>query len=62
MEKLEQLIATVTQARSEGEKFFDKENSAAGTRLRKQLQEVVTLAKELRKEVTEVKATRKAQA
>jgi len=42
------------------EKFYDKEVGAAGTRVRKHLQELATLCKEIRKNVTEVKSTRKA--
>ena len=41
------------------EKFFDKENNAAGTRVRKHLQSLATLCKEGRKAVTEVKTARK---
>ena len=43
------------------EKFYDKEVGAAGTRVRKHLQELAALCKEVRKEVTEVKNQRKAQ-
>jgi len=42
------------------EKFYDKEVGAAGTRVRKHLQALATLCKEIRKNVTEVKSTRKA--
>lgn len=41
------------------EKFYDKEIGAAGTRVRKALQELATLCKEVRKDVTEVKNARK---
>lgn len=43
------------------EKFYDKEVGAAGTRVRKHLQELAGLCKDVRKEVTEVKNQRKAQ-
>lgn len=43
------------------EKFYDKEVGAAGTRVRKHLQELAALCKDVRKEVTEVKNQRKAQ-
>lgn len=46
-------------AKGDFEKFFEKENSAAGTRVRKALQELTVLAKEVRKEVTEIKTARK---
>ena len=46
-------------AKGDFEKFFEKENNAAGTRVRKALQELAVLCKEVRKEVTEVKTSRK---
>jgi uncharacterized protein YeeX (DUF496 family) len=44
---------------SDFEKFYDKEVGAAGTRVRKHLQELAKLCKELRNDVTVVKNTRK---
>lgn len=44
---------------SDFEKFYDKGINAAGTRVRKQLQALTTLAKEVRKDVTDVKNARK---
>jgi hypothetical protein len=41
------------------EKFYDKEVGSAGTRVRKALQELAVLCKEVRKDVTEVKNARK---
>lgn len=49
----------VEELESDFEKFYDKGISSAGTRVRKQLQTLTALAKEVRKEVTEVKAARK---
>ena len=43
------------------EKFYEKGNSAAGGRIRKQLQALAVFAKEVRKDVTEVKNARKAE-
>ncbi len=40
-------------------KFYDKKVNAAGTRVRKHLQELAKLSKDVRKEVTEVKNSRK---
>ncbi len=37
------------------EKFYDKENQAAGTRVRKGMQELKNLAQEIRIEVQETK-------
>ena len=41
------------------EKFYDKEVGAAGTRVRKHLQELAKLCKETRNDVTAVKNARK---
>lgn len=41
------------------EKFYDKEVSAAGTRVRKHLQDLAKLCKEVRNDVTAVKNARK---
>lgn len=41
------------------EKFYDKEVGAAGTRVRKHLQELSKLCKEVRNDVTAVKNARK---
>lgn len=41
------------------EKFYDKEIGAAGTRVRKALQELTKLCKEVRNDVTAVKNERK---
>ena len=37
------------------EKFYDKQNSAAGTRVRKGMQELKNIAQEIRKEVQDMK-------
>lgn len=44
---------------SDFEKFYDKEVGAAGTRVRKHLQELAKLCKEVRNDVTAVKNARK---
>lgn len=44
---------------SDFEKFYDKEVGAAGTRVRKHLQELSKLCKEVRNDITAVKNTRK---
>jgi hypothetical protein len=41
------------------EKFYDKGVGSAGTRVRKALQELAVLCKDVRKDVTEVKNARK---
>jgi vacuolar-type H+-ATPase subunit H len=55
MEKFQSLKALVATAETEAEKFYNKGNSAAGTRLRKALQEIKTTAQEIRNEVIEKK-------
>ena len=44
---------------SDFEKFYDKEVGAAGTRVRKHLQELAKLCKEVRNDVTATKNARK---
>lgn len=44
---------------SDFEKFYDKEVGAAGTRVRKHLQELSKLCKDVRNDVTAVKNARK---
>ena len=39
------------------EKFYDKQNKSAGTRLRKAMNEIKRKAQEIRKEVQDIKAT-----
>ena len=49
----------VTAMKGDFEKFYDKQNNAAGTRVRKACQELAALCKDTRKEVSEVKNARK---
>jgi len=53
--RLEQLITLLEEARVDHEKFFNGGNNAAGTRVRKAMQEVKVLAQELRVEVQDTK-------
>lgn len=57
--RFEEFTSIVEGMKSDFEKFYDKENSAAGTRVRKALQELAGLCKNVRKEVTEIKTARK---
>ncbi|WP_140937484.1 histone H1 [Sphingobacterium lumbrici] len=50
--KLKELVASIE---ADADKFFNNGNSAAGTRVRKGLQEIKTLAQDIRNEVTEKK-------
>lgn len=60
MTNYENLKTTVDSLNEDFEKFFVKGNNAAGTRLRKQLQEVKKLANLIRAEVTDKKKAEKA--
>jgi hypothetical protein len=55
----EEFQKIVDEMKVDFEKFYDKGNSSAGTRVRKHLQALATLCKDTRKDVTEVKNTRK---
>lgn len=55
MERFEDLKAKLAEIEAEAEKFYTKGNKAAGTRLRKGLQEVKNLAQEIRVDVSEKK-------
>jgi len=50
--KLKQLIADVE---TDADKFYNRNNGAAGTRVRKSMQELKALANAIRKEITEKK-------
>lgn len=60
MEALNKLKDLILQAEQEGEKFYNKGNKAAGTRLRGIMQEVKVTANEVRVSVLEKKAEPKA--
>ena len=51
----EALKAKVREIEEDVQKFYDKRNNAAGTRIRKAMQEVKALAQDIRKEVQEIK-------
>lgn len=55
MENFVKLKELVTSLGEDAEKFFEKGNAAAGTRVRKSLQDIKTLAQEIRNEVTALK-------
>lgn len=50
--QLKELLASIEE---DADKFYNKGVNAAGTRVRKGLQEIKTLASDMRKEVTEIK-------
>lgn len=51
-EQLEQLLASV---KDDFRKFYEQDNQAAGTRVRKSMLELRKLAQEVRQEVQEIK-------
>jgi len=57
--KFQEFSKLVEAMESDFEKFYDKEVNAAGTRVRKHLQELAKLCKEGRNDVTPVKNARK---
>lgn len=55
MQKLQELKDLLTSLEGDFDKFYNKGNSAAGTRIRKGMQDVKNLAQVIRTEVQEVK-------
>lgn len=53
--KFEQIKQVLADAEADADKFFQKRNGAAGTRLRAALLTIKKLAQEARNEVTEIK-------
>ena len=52
MDELKKLAALLKKAEKEGKDFYEKGNNAAGTRLRKLMQEVKTEAQTIREDVS----------
>jgi hypothetical protein len=55
MKRFEELKNLVMGLEGDFEKFYDKKNNAAGTRVRKGMQELKNLAQEIRVQVQEAK-------
>ncbi|MEX0608948.1 MAG: histone H1 [Balneolaceae bacterium] len=55
MSRVDDIKNLVESATDEMEKFYDKGNKAAGTRARKNLQELKKLAQEIRLEIQDTK-------
>jgi hypothetical protein len=55
MKRFEQVRDLIMGLEGDFEKFYDKENQAAGTRVRKGMQELKNLAQEIRIEVQDMK-------
>ena len=61
MQKYQNLIEYIKTLEGDVVKFYEKGQSAAGTRLRKGLSELKRLAQDLRNEVQDLKAQRKSE-
>jgi len=59
MEKFKKVQEVLASVEADIAKFYDGGNSAAGTRVRKAMQDLKVLAQEIRAEVTERKNTSK---
>jgi hypothetical protein len=55
MQKFEELKKLIASIEDDADKFYNKENSAAGTRIRKAMQDLNNLAQEIRTEVQALK-------
>lgn len=55
MNRIEQIQSMVSDLEVDMNKFYDKGNKAAGTRARKQLQELKKVAQEIRLEIQDMK-------
>lgn len=55
MKRFEQLKSMVEELEADFDKFYDKGNNAAGTRVRKGMQDMKNLAQEIRLEVQDIK-------
>ncbi|RZK79156.1 MAG: histone H1 [Pedobacter sp.] len=59
MEKFSQVKELLASVEADAEKFYNAGNSAAGTRVRKAMQDLKVLAQEIRAEVTDKKNSAK---
>jgi len=59
MEKFTKVKEVLASIEADAEKFYNAGNAAAGTRVRKAMQDLKTLAQEIRAEVTEKKNSAK---
>ena len=55
MKKFEELKALIASIEPDAEKFYSKGNSAAGTRVRKGMQDLKNIAQAIRAEVQDLK-------
>lgn len=57
MERFDEVKNLVMSLEGDFDKFYDKNNQAAGTRVRKGMQDLKTLAQQIRSEVQDTKNT-----
>lgn len=55
MKRFEEVRDLIMNAEGDFEKFYDKKNKAAGTRVRKVMQDLKNIAQDVRKEVQDMK-------
>ena len=58
MDKFNQIKALIASLEADADKFYNKANGAAGTRLRKAMQELKAMTTEVRKEVLEARGSK----
>lgn len=58
MEQITKLKELIVSAEVDADKFFSKVNNAAGTRLRKTMQQLKVIAQDVRNNVTTQKSTK----
>ena len=61
MNKYQDLVNAVRELETDFQKFYERGQAAAGTRVRKGLSDLRKLCQEIRKDVQDVKASRKAE-
>lgn len=59
MSRFEDLQNLLDSVKDDFDKFYNKENQAAGTRVRKAMQDLKNLAQDIRVEVQDIKNSRK---
>ncbi len=60
MKRFEEVRDLILSLEDDFLKFYDKENQAAGTRVRKGMQELKNIAQDIRKEVQDIKNSQQA--
>lgn len=55
MSRIEEVRSLMTELEEDLDKFYEKGNKAAGTRARKQLQDLKKLAQDIRVEIQDIK-------